>query len=148
MQIRNATESDFDFILKANSDISGHSHQSGIDPENQARLKSDLFGTNPKCWAIIAEDNGRSVGMALYSTVYFANEGQLCWVSQIYVIPEYRRHIATGLLVKKINEIAKQNNWLFICSAVDNENSESNKLLSRVGATSLNNFTIWVAKAK
>ena len=143
MKLRFAKESDFEFILQANRDINSHSHQSEIDSQNQNRLKNDIFGKNPKCWVIIAETDNKPVGMALYATTYFANDGQIMWVSQIYVLPEYRRHIATGLLMKKLSEIAIQNNWPFICSGIDNGNLVSQKTLFRAGGKSLENFRLY-----
>ena len=148
MKIYSAAISDFNFILRANAEISGVSNQAEIDKASQARLKNDLFGAYPRCHAIMAEADGVPIGMALYSTCYFANEGQIMWVSQIYVLPEYRRHIATGLLMRRLNEIALENGWPYICSGVDKDNAAMGQTLIRAGAKSLENFHLYSVKAK
>ena len=142
-----ATTLDFDFILRANREISGESNQKEMDEQSRVRLREDIFGVAPKCRVIIAESSaGEAVGMALYSTTYFANEGQIMWVSQIYVAPAHRRHIATGLLMRRLRAVAVENGWPYICSGIDNDNLVSRNTVVKAGGELLEQFRIFSVK--
>lgn len=78
--IRKAREADFEFILEANAAVSEKGSNTVL--RNAERLKKDLFGKTARAAVIIAEVEGQAVGMTLYATTYFANEGELMWVSR------------------------------------------------------------------
>ncbi|MCL2473567.1 MAG: GNAT family N-acetyltransferase [Alphaproteobacteria bacterium] len=142
MNIRTAQETDFKFILQANRDINAHSHLGEMDLQNQNRLKQDLFGENPKCWAVIAEIDNKPVGMALYSTTYWTNNGQIMWVSQIYTSPEYRHQGIATELNEKLCEIAALNGWSRVCCGIEETNLASQKTFIRAGGKVLRNHNL------
>ena len=101
--IRKAREADFEFILEANAAVSEKGSNTVL--RNAERLKKDLFGKTARAAVIIAEVEGQAVGMTLYATTYFANEGELMWVSQMYVEPRFRNRkqwIAPALMSELI----------------------------------------------
>jgi GNAT superfamily N-acetyltransferase len=52
----------------------------------------DGFGPLPRFTALIAEMNGLTVGMAVFSDLYLADVGKTCfYVSLLYVEPPFRR---------------------------------------------------------
>lgn len=141
--IRTAEEKDFDFLIKANAMISEKDSHTKL--ENIDRFKNDLFQNPVKAFAIIAEVEGVVAGMALYSTNYFANEGELMWVSQMYVEPQFRNSkqwIAPALMAQLI-KIAQEKGWDYICWATDTANAIPQKLSKKLGAKALDNFVMY-----
>lgn len=125
--IRKACEADFEFILEANAAVSEKGSNTVL--KDTERLKKDLFGKTARAAVIIAEVEGQAVGMALYATTYFANEGELMWVSQMYVEPRFRNRkqwIAPALMSELI-KIAQEKGWAYICWATDIGNNISGK---------------------
>ena len=141
--IRNAEEADFDFILKANTAVSEKNSNTIL--RDVERLKKDLFGKKAKAKVVIAEVEGQPVGMALYATTYYVNEGELMWVSQMYVEPRFRNRkqwIAPALMAELI-KIAQDNDWAYICWATDIDNNIPKKLSQKLGAHALDNFVMY-----
>ena len=141
--IRNAKQEDFEFILKANKAVSEKSSNTIL--KDVERFKKDLFGKPAKAKVIIAEVEEQVVGMALYSTTFFANEGELMWVSQIYVEPHFRNRkqwIAPALMAELI-KIAQKKRWSYICWATDIGNNVPKKLSQKLGAKALENFVMY-----
>lgn len=135
--IRKAKQEDFEFILQASAAVSESAVVKDVE-----RLKKDLFGKPAKAKVIIAEVEGKVVGMALYATTYFANEGELMWVSQMYVEPRFRNRkqwIAPALMAELI-KIAQKKNWAYICWATNIGNNIPKKLSQKLGAKALDNF--------
>lgn len=146
--IRKAEEKDFDFILKANAEISEKGSNSVL--KDVERLKRDLFEKPSKAEVIVAEADGKTVGMALYSTSYFANEGELMWVSQMYVEPSYRnrKQWVAPALMSELIKIAQNSGWEYICWATDTGNNIPQKLSQKLGAKALDNFVMFALPLK
>ena len=141
--IRKACEADFEFILEANAAVSEKGSNTVL--KDTERLKKDLFGKTARAAVIIAEVEGQAVGMALYATTYFANEGELMWVSQMYVEPRFRNRkqwIAPALMSELI-KIAQEKGWAYICWATDIGNNIPKKLSQQLGAHALENFVMY-----
>lgn len=146
--VRAAEAKDLDFVLKANAEINAKSSQ--VQSDIKSRLKEDLFGKKPKAWGVIAEVDGEPVGMALYSTSYFANEGEIMWVSQMYVEPSFRNRkqwIAPAVMSGLINT-AQEKGWDYICWATATDNNIPKKLSQKIGAKALDNFVMYALPIK
>lgn len=87
VKVINATNKHKEFIIHANQKINSINH---TEKENDLmqNIDQDLFGKNPLCKCIIAEINHKPVGMLLYSYVYWANDGQVIWISQMFIEEE------------------------------------------------------------
>ena len=48
--------------------------------------------------------DGKAVGMILYSYFYWASDGQVLWISQMYIEEEYRKYGIFFKLIKKLRE--------------------------------------------
>lgn len=146
--IRTAEIKDLDFILKANFAINEKSSQENVDIKK--RMGDDLFSDTPKAHAMIAEFEDKLVGVVLYSTCYFANEGEIMWVSQMYVEPEYRNRkqwIAPALMSELI-ALAQKKSWDNICWATSKDNNIPKKLSQKIGAKALDNFMMYALNIK
>lgn len=117
MKFREANISDKEFILNANKEIN---LLSGLnDSTFEKRIDKDLF-EDKICKSIIAENDGKVVGMILYSYIYWANCGQGIYLSQAYVKKEYR---GNGIYKQLLNELEnKESNTNFITDLVGPEN--------------------------
>lgn len=101
MNIRPATPADNDFIIAANQAIDQTNNVQKPSKLTADVLQRDLFSTNPKAYAIIAEDDhGKPIGVALYSSIYFASTGPGLWISNLYVSDIARRKGVAAQLVE------------------------------------------------
>jgi GNAT superfamily N-acetyltransferase len=89
--IRPATTTDIPAILqliRALSEYEKLSHQVIVD---EARLREHLFGPRPYAEVLLAEDEGRVVGYALFFHTYSTFLGRpSLYLEDLFVLPEYR----------------------------------------------------------
>ena len=124
-----------DFIIYANKVINNTN-----DTEQtfwlEQNIDKDYFCDNPKFKCLIAEIDDKPVGMILYSYFYWANDGQILWISQMYVEPKYRKN---GVFFKLIRKLKEENKDIKIVScATGNENIRMQKILKYYDAHEIN----------
>ena len=130
IKVMKANKSHKDFILHANQVIK---EQSDNLREN---IDKDYFVENPKFQCLIAEVDDKPVGMILYSYFYWADDGEVLWISQMFVEEEYRKY---GVFFKLIEKLRKENNDVKIVSAATGEtNKRMQKILKYYGAKEIN----------
>lgn len=118
MTFRNAELKDKEFILNANKEIN---ILSGLkDSTFEERIDKDLF-EDKICKSIIAEIDGKTAGMILYSYVYWANCGKGIYLSQAYVKSEYRGQGVYKKLLKEVEKNENDCNFITDLVGVDNE---------------------------
>jgi len=109
--------------------------KSGLTIEEEikeANIEKDYFCDSPKFNCLVAEIDEKPVGMILYSKFYWANDGEVLWISQMYVEQEYRKY---GVFFKLINKLKQENKDIKIVScATGNENLKMQKILKYYGA--------------
>ena len=127
MNFRDAELKDKEFILNANKEIN---ILSGLnDSTLESRIDKDMF-EDKTCKSIIAEIDGKVVGMVLYSYVYWANCGKGIYLSQAYVKSEYRGQGIYKQLLKELERIEKDCN--FITDLVGVENNVMKQTLNKL----------------
>ena len=127
MNFRDAELEDKEFILNANKEIN---ILSGLnDSTLESRIDKDMF-EDKTCKSIIAEIDGKVVGMVLYSYVYWANCGKGIYLSQAYVKSEYRGQGIYKQLLKELERIEKDCN--FITDLVGGENNVMKQTLNKL----------------
>ena len=140
-------ETDIDFVVHANKEVHEASSQTNEILEFRERLKKDVLSNNPKAYVIIAEYNNQPIGMALYSTVYFADEGEIIWESNIFIEKEYRNKGVAKLITKHLKQICKEKDYYAIVGAVADSNKDSINFVNSVdGKKWLDNFKLVVFK--
>ncbi|TNE56070.1 MAG: GNAT family N-acetyltransferase [Bacteroidetes bacterium] len=82
---------------KAPEQVSNTAQQLGID------LFEDQI-----CEAIVAEEEGRIIGFALWYTSYSTWKGRCLYLEDFYVLPEYREKKIGSQLFDQVVEIAKK----------------------------------------
>ena len=124
-----------DFILYANRCINNVNDTE--QTEGLAKnIDKDLFCDKPKFECLIAEHDGIPVGMILYSYFYWANDGEVLWISQMFVEEKYR---SKGIFFKLIEELRKENKEIKIVScATGDENKRMQKILKYYGGHEIN----------
>jgi GNAT superfamily N-acetyltransferase len=71
-----------------------------------SRLRADGFGADPAFAAVIAERGGEPVGYALFWPTYDTEAAARgAWLSDLYVVPEARRH---GVAMRLMGEVARR----------------------------------------
>jgi GNAT superfamily N-acetyltransferase len=66
------------------------------------------FGDNPVWWALVAEDEGRVVGFALWYVRYSTWKGQRMYLEDFYVEPTLRRRGVGAMLFEGLIAEAKR----------------------------------------
>lgn len=124
-----------DFIIKANRVINSvnETYQTN-DLENN--IEKDYFCDNPKFECLVAEYEGKPVGMILYSKFYWANDGEVLWISQMYVEKEYRNKGIFFELIKSLKNINKD--IKIVSCATGEENIRMQKILKYYGCREIN----------
>lgn len=108
IKFRNAKVTDIDYMIKSFikiTDIAGVEEDIDIPVQ---RLKQDLFSDDPKAWAIIIEEDKQIVGVALYSTLYDVEVGQILHIDQAYIEESCRGKGVFLKLLNKLENIAKK----------------------------------------
>lgn len=134
IKILKANKKHKDFIMHANRVINNvnNTNQSNNIEQN---IDKDYFCDNPKFKCLIAEIDNIPVGMIIYSYFYWANDGQVLWISQMFVEEEYRKY---GVFFKLIQALRKENEDIKIVScATGNENKRMQKILRYYGANEI-----------
>lgn len=115
-----------DFIIYANKVIN-NTNDTEQTVALEQNIDKDYFCENPKFKCLIAEVDDEPVGMILYSYFYWANDGEILWISQMYVEPEYRKQ---GVFFELIRKLKEENKDIKIVScATGNENIRMQKIL-------------------
>ena len=118
-----------EFIIHANNIINNVN-------DIEQNIDKDYFCDNPKFHCLVAELDNRPVGMILYSYFYWANDGEVLWISQMFVEEEYRKY---GVFFKLIEKLREENKNIKIVScATGDENKRMQRILKYYGANEIN----------
>lgn len=135
VEIMHAKKCHKDFIIHANkviNNINDTNQTNGLEKN----IDNDLFCEYPKFECLIAEYDNKPVGMILYSYFYWANDGQVLWISQMYIEEEYRKK---GIFFKLLKFLRQESKDAKIVScATGDENIKMQKILNGLGAHEIN----------
>lgn len=99
IKIVEAQRCDKDFILFANREIDDASFIKSSKLKDN--IDKDIFA-NHRAICLIAKDADKPVGMVLFSKVYWADRGEGVYLSQAYVVPEYRNNGVFKRMIKAV----------------------------------------------
>lgn len=135
VKVMHANKSHRDFIIYANkmiNNVNDTKQTNGLE----LNIEKDYFCDSPKFQCLVAEIDNKPVGMILYSYFYWASDGEVLWISQMFIEEEYRKY---GIFFKLIQELRKENKDIKIVScATGNENKKMQKILEFYGAHEIN----------
>jgi GNAT superfamily N-acetyltransferase len=109
MQIRFAEPSDAATILEFIHALAAYEKMPDAVEVGEATLAEQLASNPSPFECLLAEDEGRAVGFALFFHTYSTWRGRRgIWLEDLYVLPERRRHRIGKQLVERLIEIAKE----------------------------------------
>lgn len=115
-----------EFIIYANKEINHVNHTEQTNNLEQ-NMDKDYFCDNPKFYCLVAEMDEVPIGMILYSYFYWADDGQVLWVSQMFVEEKYRKY---GVFFKLIEKLREENQEIkIVACATGNENKRMQRIL-------------------
>lgn len=135
IKVLKANKEHKEFIIHANkviNNVNVTEQTNGLE----LNIEKDYFCDSPKFQCLIAEVDNKPVGMILYSYFYWANDGEVLWISQMFVEEEYRKQ---GVFFKLIEKLREENQDIKIVScATGGENKRMQKILKYYGANEIN----------
>lgn len=135
IKVLKANKKHKEFIIHANNVINNVNYTEQTNGLEK-NIDKDYFCDNPKFNCLIAEIDNKPVGMILYSYFYWANDGEVLWISQMYVEEEYRKY---GVFFKLIEKLRDENKDIKIVScATGDENKKMQRILKYYGAHEIN----------
>ena len=132
-----------DFLIYANKvidNVNNMEETKGLE----LNIYKDYFCDNPKFQCLVAEADGKPVGMILYSYFYWASDGNVLWISQMFIEPEYRKQ---GVFFKLISKLREENKDIKIVScATGNDNIRMQRILKYYGGHEMKNLKFYYKK--
>lgn len=137
-----AKKADRAFILRAHDEIARLSGQ----PDHGDKWVEDILGAKPKAWAMVAKLNNKPVGMVLFSPTYFAGDGQVVWVSQLFVEPKHRAVTlpVIGVMLRGLQKLHPE--AIGYCWATSKKNKWATKFFMSCRAKALPEYTMFYRK--
>ncbi len=91
LSIRTAVAADAGLIVRFVADLAAYEKLSHEAKASEADITRDLFGSNPKVFAEIAEWDGKPIGFTLWFYTYSTFQGRAgIWLEDLYVDPALR----------------------------------------------------------
>lgn len=135
IKIVHANQAHKDFIIHANkmiNQVNSTEQTNGLEQN----IDKDYYCKNPKFKCLIAEIDNKAVGMILYSYFYWASDGQVLWISQMFIEEEYRK---CGVFFELIKKLKEENKDIKIVScATGDKNRRMQKILKYYNAHEIN----------
>lgn len=135
IKVLKANKEHKEFIIHANrviNNVNDTEQTNGLEQN----IDKDYFCDNPKFKCLVAEIDNKPVGMILYSYFYWANDGEVLWISQMFVEEEYRK---CGIFFKLIEKLREENKDIKIVScATGDENKRMQRIIKYYGGYEIN----------
>ena len=131
ISIRKATEEDFPSILSLIKELAAFekSPEKVTNTVDQMRQERDLF----RCF--VAElETGEIIGMALYFFAYFTWVGKSLYLEDIYIKEPFRKHKIGTALLRKVFEVAREEECKRVRWQVLNWNLSAIQMYKNTGA--------------
>ena len=136
LHIRDAQEADLDLIIRFIEELAEYEKMRDDVQIDPARLREELFGTQPQAYTLIAEWQGEAVGFALYFTNFSTFQGKHgLYLEDVFIREAHRGKGIGKALFKKLGEIAKQRDAGRLVWQVLDWNTPSIKFYESLGAT-------------
>lgn len=140
VEVMHANKSHRDFLIFANKTIDEVNNMEQYT-EFENHIDNDYYCDNPKFKCLVAEVDGKPVGMILYSYFYWASDGQVLWISQMYIKEEYRKY---GVFFKLIQVLREENKDIHIVSfGTGVENLRMQKIIKYYHGNKMSNLKFY-----
>jgi GNAT superfamily N-acetyltransferase len=131
ISIRKATEEDFPSVLSLIKELAAFekSPEKVTNSVDQMREERHLFD----CF-VVETEKGEIVGLALYFFAYFTWVGKSLYLEDIYIKEPFRKQKIGTALLKKVFEIAREENCKRVRWQVLNWNLSAIQMYKKAGA--------------
>jgi len=144
MQLRSATRDDVQVIAEL---IRGLARFEKLEQEvvmTEELLATELFGDRPYAEVVLAEDDGRPVGFALFFhnfSTFLGRPG--IYLEDLFVIPEHRGHGIGRMLLAHLARLAVERGCRRLEWAVLDWNRDAIQFYERLGARPNSDWTVY-----
>ena len=140
IKIMHANKSHREFLIYANKVIDEVNNMEQYT-EFEKHIDDDYYCEKPKFKCLVAEVDGKPVGMILYSYFYWASDGQVLWISQMFIEENYRKY---GIFFKLIRQLREENKNIKIASfGTGVENFRMQKIIKYYGGHEMSNLKFY-----
>ena len=143
IDVFHANKNHKDFLIYANKavdNVSNMHETNGL----ALNIDTDYYCNNPKFQCLVAEVDNKPVGMIIYSYFYWASDGEILWISQMFVEPEYRK---SGVFFKLISKLKEENpNIKIVSCATSDDNIRMKKILKYYGGHEMSSLKFYYKK--
>jgi GNAT superfamily N-acetyltransferase len=135
IKIRRANPDDLENIIQLITLLAEFDRSLAYLRINKEELREALFTEQPKTNALLAEYDGKTVGIATYYFTYstFITKPGI-WLDDLYILENYRNLGVGKALIEELRLIAKQNNCGRIDWMVARDNSHGIEFYEKLGA--------------
>ena len=142
--VRPARESDVAQIHRLIIELATYERAADQVRSTPDQLREALFGPQPAAYALVAEDDRKVVGFALYFLNFSTWEGvHGIYLEDLYVAPEHRGSGLGKALLVALAEIAVQRGYARLEWAVLNWNQPSIEFYRALGAVPMDEWTVY-----
>jgi len=144
LTIRFATAADAATILRFVKGLAEFECEPDAVKVTTEELTAQMGETNPPFECLLAEDEARPVGFALFYRNYSTWTGRPgLYLEDLFVLEEYRGRGIAGALMRRLREIAAERGWSRMDWAVLNWNTAAQSFYRDQGAKPLTAWTLW-----
>lgn len=142
--IRAAMPSDAPAILQLIKELAAYERSEGEVQATEADVAASLFGPDPKAWALLADDGGEVVGLALYFLNYSTWTGRHgIYLEDLFVRPSQRgRGTGRALMAALAQEAVRRGCARFEWAVLD-WNESAIGFYRSLGAEPQNEWTVY-----
>ena len=134
LSIRAATIADVPLLRRFIQELAEYERESRAVLITEDELRHDGFGPDPKFRAIIAEQDGKPAGYALFFTSYSTWTGSGLFLEDLFVRESFRGHGVGKALLCQVAEIARKESYHTIRLDVLDWNESAIKFYKSLGA--------------
>ena len=141
--VREARESDLDRILQLIIDLATYEQSVHEVKTTTEQLRAALFGPQPAAYALVAEWDGRVVGLALYFRNFSTWEGvHGIYLEDLYVMEKYRGFGLGKALLMSLAELTVEGGYARLDWAVLDWNQPAIDFYRSLGAVPMDEWTV------
>lgn len=142
--IRFATSLDASTILGLIQGLAAYEREPTAVEVTAVRLRDEMETPNPSFECLLAEDDDRAVGFALFFRNYSTWRGLPgLYLEDLFVLEEYRGRGIGGALLRRLQEIVTERGWGRMEWAVLNWNTPAQRFYREIGARPMSEWTTW-----
>ena len=134
VHIRAATLKDVSDIREMIAALAVETGHSDIDVMSEDDIRAHGFGPHPDFNTLIAEQDGRAIGLVVYFGEFSTWRGKRgVYVQDIYVAPEQQGLGVGRLLINAVSARAQESGAVYIRLAADRSNVDAHQFYKRLG---------------